>query len=391
MKRVLIFSLAYYPSNVSGAEAAIKEITDRIDPTDIEFHMITLHFDAAVPKEEKIGNVFVHRVGSNGSYLSKRFFIPLAALRAKKLNDELYFSALWSVMTYMLFPVVLARIIGVHVRHVLTLQDGDSYEKVFKRWFILPLTPLLDYGFRKASIIQVISSYLGTWPARRGSKSPVVLIHNAANPRDLRDDVSPKEIEELKEKLGKKPGEVYLVNTARLEYQKGNDDVIRALPLLPENVSFLIVGAGTEEEMLKNLVKEMNLENRVVFTGNVDRSVVTLYRRVSDVFVCPSRSEGLGNAFLSAMASRLPVVATQEGGLADFVFDEKHNPNQRPTAWVVDKNNSEQIAEAVKDILANPDKVKRITDNAREMVVEKFDWDNIAKDMRAKVFGKIGL
>ena len=277
--------------------------------------------------------------------------------------------------------------IGVHVRHILTLQDGDSYEKVFQRWFIRPVSPLLDYGFRKASIIQVISSYLGTWPARRGSKSPVVLIHNAANPRDLHDNVSQEEITELQEKLGKKPGEIYLVNTARLEYQKGNDDVIRALSSLPENIKFLIVGAGSEETMLKDLVTELHLEEHVIFTGNVDRSVVTVYRRASDIFVCPSRSEGLGNAFLSAMASRLPVIATQEGGLADFVFDKTHNPEKEATAWVVDKNNPEQIAEAVKDILAHPEKTKQITDTARAMVLEKFDWDNIAKEMREKIFG----
>lgn len=63
MKRVLIFSLAYYPRFVSGAEVAIEEITDRISPTDIEFHMITLRFDRAEPPEELIGNVHVHHVG----------------------------------------------------------------------------------------------------------------------------------------------------------------------------------------------------------------------------------------------------------------------------------------------------------------------------------------
>ena len=80
MKRILIFSLAYYPSFVSGAEAAIKEITDRIDPSDIEFHLITLLFDTNALREERIGNVSVHRVGFGGNYLSKMFFIPFAAL-----------------------------------------------------------------------------------------------------------------------------------------------------------------------------------------------------------------------------------------------------------------------------------------------------------------------
>ena len=71
MKKMLIFSLAYYPSNVSGAEAAIKEITDRINPSDVEFHMVTLLFDRNALRNERMGNVYVHRVGFGGAYLSK--------------------------------------------------------------------------------------------------------------------------------------------------------------------------------------------------------------------------------------------------------------------------------------------------------------------------------
>ena len=61
VKRVLIFSLAYFPKHVGGAEVSIKEITDRI--SDIEFHMVTNRFDSTLPRVEKIGNVLVHRIG----------------------------------------------------------------------------------------------------------------------------------------------------------------------------------------------------------------------------------------------------------------------------------------------------------------------------------------
>ncbi len=56
MKKVLIFSLAYYP-HVGGAEVAIKEITDRIP--DVEFYMITLRFSAQDAAEEKLGNILL--------------------------------------------------------------------------------------------------------------------------------------------------------------------------------------------------------------------------------------------------------------------------------------------------------------------------------------------
>jgi len=141
--------------------------------------------------------------------------------------------------------------------------------------------------------------------------------------------------------------------------------------------------------MLKTLAKELGVADRVTFVGHVARSVVTLYRKASDIFVGPSRSEGLGNAFLSAMASRLPVVATQEGGIADFLFDEKRNPDTKPTGWAVDKDNPKQIVDAVKDILAHPDTVTRVTDNARAMVLEKYNWDVVACNMRERVFGRV--
>jgi glycosyltransferase involved in cell wall biosynthesis len=389
MKRILIFSLAYYPSFVSGAEAAIKEITDRIDPADIEFHMVTLLFESTAPREEYIGHVHVHRVGIGGAYLSKILFIPLASLKAMSLNRKLHFDALWSMMTYMLFPVAIAKILGLKISHAVTLQDGDPYEKVFERPFIKPIAPLLDYGFRTAGAVQVISTYLGTWPPKRGYTGTIELIRNGANPRDLQESATPSEVEELKQKLGKKSGDIWLVNTARLVYQKGNDDTIRALKILPDNVKLLIVGGGPDEEMLKNISKELGLQDRVIFTGNVDRSVVTNYRKASDIFVGPSRSEGLGNAFLSAMASKLPVVTTQMGGLADFVFDAKRNPDKKTTAWAVDPDNSEQIADAVKDILANPEKVKEVTENAREMVLHEYNWDIVAKNMRERIFARV--
>lgn len=389
MKKILIFSLAYLPRFTSGAEAAIKEITERISPDDIEFHMITLWFGEPDTREEKIDNVMVHRVGFDGAYISKIFFVPLAAMKGVRLHNKYQFDALWAMMTYMLFPVSCMRLMGVKVPHVLTLQDGDPYEKVFERWFVYPLTPLLDFGFKTASIIQVISEYLGAWPTKRGYKGEIVLIHNGANPQSINPTHKEGEIEELKKSLGKKEGDIFLTNTARLVYQKGFDTTIRALPLLDDHIKLLVVGGGTEDQNLKDLVKELKLENRVIFTGPVERSEVSKYRFASDIFVGPSRSEGLGNAFLSAMACRLPVIATQEGGIAEFLFDKERNPDKETTGFAVDKENSEQIAEKVKYILSHKEEVNQVVITARKMVEEKYDWDNVARDMRKKIFSKV--
>ena len=390
-KKVLIFSLAYYPSFVSGAEAAIKEITDRIDPDNIEFHLITHLFDTTAPRQEVIGNVTVYRVGLGSAYVSKILYIPLAAWKARSLHRKLQFDGMWAMMTYMLMPTVLARFLGVKVPYLLTLQDGDPYEKVFERWFIRPFVPLLDLGFRHASIIQTISSYLATWPAKRGYTGEVVMVRNGANPKNFTQFYSDEELVAVKRELGKKENDVYLFIAARLVHQKGIDAIIKALPLLPETVHFLIAGTGPEEEMLTSLTRKLGLEDRVRFLGALERDDVPKYRNtiVSDVFVHPSRSEGLGNSVLSAMAARLPVVTTQVGGLKDFVFDEKRDHDQPMTAWAVEPDDPEAIAAAVKEIMADPEKVERVTKNARELVEKEYHWDPIAEKMQYDVFNRL--
>lgn len=387
-KKILIFSLAYYPSHVSGAEVAIKEITDRIAPKDIEFHLVTLLFDKTTAREEVIDHVHVHRVGSGGAYLSKVLFPLAAALKASSLHKQHHFDALWVMMTYMLLPAMLAKCVGVNAPHILTLQDGDPYEKVFGRARIWPFLPLIDRGFRTAKIVQAISAYLATWPARRGYRGEVITIPNGASIPSAQ-PYPQEELDALKKEIGKQKGEVFLVSVSRLVHQKAIDIIIRALPLLPENIRYLCVGDGEERESLESLAQELGVADRVIFTGQVDRTMTAKYRKISDIFVLPSRSEGQGISFLSTMVSGLPMIATQEGGIADFLFDAKRNPDKPTTGWAVDVDRPEQIAEAVKDILAHSDIAQKVTKNASKFAHEHYDWDVIAKDMEGQVFRNV--
>ena len=56
------------------------------------------------------------------------------------------------------------------------------------------------------------------------------------------------------------------------------------------------------------------------------------------------------------------------------------------TGWAVDTDSPEQVAEAVKDIMENPEKVRAVTATAHALAVEKYDWNTVAKDMREKIF-----
>lgn len=401
-QKILIFSLAYYPNAIGGAEVAIKEITDRIGPKDIEFHMVTLRFDSALSKVEKVGNVLVHRIGfakKNPTaedlkkfplHYNKHLYQFLATYKALCLHRKYKYDAIWAMMAHSTgVPAAIFKFFYPRVPYVLTLQEGDPPEHIER--VMRPLWPLFSRAFTKADVVQVISNFLGDWARRRGFKGPIEFIPNGFSKESFSQEYSEKEFVELKQKLGKKENDIYLVTISRLVHKNAVDDVIRAMPLLPKNIYFIVVGGGPDEEMLKELAKDLDVAERVKFIGQVDRTETAKYRKISDIFVRPSRSEGMGNSFLSTMVAKLPIITTQEGGIADFLFDTKRNPDKPATGWAVDKDSPKQIAEAVKDILANPEQVKKITETAYKMAVENYNWDFIAKDMREKVFSRVLL
>ncbi len=400
MKKILILSLVYYPSHVGGAEVAIKEITDRIDSKDIEFDMVCLRFDKNLPKVEKIGNVTVYRIGFTKDtptmsdlrkfplHLNKLLFQFLAFYKAHKLNKKNNYDGLWAMMAHSTgVPAGLFKTFNPKVPYVLTLQEGDPPEYIKKK--MLPLYPLFKRGFTKADIIQTISTFLAGWAKEMGYKGKIEVIPNAVNVSHFSQKYHIEELDKLKHKLGKKYDEKYIITTSRLVHKNAVDDVIVALTYLPKNIKFLVLGIGPDEGKLKALAKEKGVGDNVLFIGQVDHSELPKYLKISDVFTRPSRSEGMGNSFVEAMATGLPVVATQEGGIADFLFDLDRNPDKEPTGIAVDANNPKDLARGLLRALEDKELLKKIIPNAQKMAREKYDWDLIARDMKTKVFDKI--
>ena len=152
-------------------------------------------------------------------------------------------------------------------------------------------------------------------------------------------------------------------------------DIIGAIKYLPENIRLIILGTGSLEEDLKFQTSNLKIEDRVSFLGHIDHRELPKYLASADIFIRPSLSEGLGSSFLEAMAVGLPVIATPVGGIPDFLKDGE-------TGLFCEVINPKSIAEKVKVYLENNDLRKKIINNAREMVVKKYDWDLIAKKMR---------
>lgn len=399
-KKVLIFSLAYYPNHVGGAEAAIKNITDRIDPSDIEFHMVTNRFNTTLPKVEQVGNVLVHRIGITTTepqmkdlkkfplHLNKILFQFSAVLKAAQLHKKHRYDIVWSMMAHSTgIPGGLFKTFFPKVKYVLTLQEGDPPEYIEKK--MMPFGPLFKGAFTKADRVQVISTFLGKWARRIGYQGEIELVPNAVNTVHFSQKYSLAEIDALKKKLGKNEGDVFLITTSRLVKKNACDDVIRALPHLPSSVRFIILGTGPDEDMLRALAKELGVASRVTFVGFVDHAEIPKYLKVSDIFIRPSLSEGFGSSFVEAFAAGIPVIATQEGGIADFLFDPVRNPQTSSTGRAVDVRSPKQIAHAVKLYIEEKETTGIIVKNAKALAISKYDWSTIAEAMRERVFDRV--
>lgn len=400
MKRILIFSLAYYPDVVGGAEVAIKEITNRISADDIVFDMITLRFDSTLPKFEKIGNVNVHRIGFTRTSpeiadlvrfpltLNKYLFPFLSLRKAKELHTQNKYDVVWSMMAnYAGFGALFFKMRYPEVPFLLTLQEGDPIEYIEHR--VRFVYPLFKRIFTSADFVQTISRYLAGFARNMGYTGPLEVIPNAVNVAHFAQEYPEQELSILKHRLGKRVGDYFLITTSRMVTKNAVDEVIRALPLMHKGIKFLILGIGPDEAMLRKLAHEKGVEDRVQFLGQVLHEDMPKYLKVSDIFIRPSRSEGLGNSFLEAMAAGLPVIATPVGGIPDFLFDPDQDPDKEPTGLFASINDPSSIARQVERLVADPTLRNRLFMNGRTLVAEKYDWKLIAQNMKDKVFDKL--
>jgi len=400
MKRILIFSIAYEPF-VGGAELAIKEMTDRLP--DYEFEMVTLRFDSKLPREEKIGSVLVHRIGfaSKNVKVSDRA-LPLAArlakylfpftafLAAHALHKKKPFDATWAMLANQAgFAALFFKYAHPHVPFFLELQDGNTLSQVkARRPIVRLLWPLYKQIYKKADVIKAISHFIERLVAEVGASAAVV-IPNGVDMARFAAPVSEDEKAELKQRLGKKMGDVFLFTASRLVLSRGVEDVIRALRFLPSNVHFLIAGDGEDKGKLEAIAATDGVAERVIFAGHVPHTELPRYLAISDIFVRPSLFEGMGSAFVEAFAAGVPVVATPVGGIPDFLFDPEKNPDMEPTGIFCNVRDPESVANAVRRYIDDPALTTRIIKNAKELAAQKYDWDLIASAMRERVFGRL--
>jgi len=154
-------------------------------------------------------------------------------------------------------------------------------------------------------------------------------------------------------------------------HRKGHDLLVEAAPKIierEENAHFLLVGgspAGQEgfKEEIKEKTENKDLSSRFHWTGYQD-DIKKFYNGI-DLLVLPSRGEGLPRTVIEGLAMGLPVVATDAGGTKEIITEREHGK-------VIEKENTEQLAEAVTECLKDKDLIKKHRKERYNYVKNKF-------------------
>lgn len=365
----MIFSTAYLPY-LGGAELAVKEITDRI--SDCNFFLITARLNRTLPQEERIGNVQVYRVGFGIAVLDKLYLPFGGALRARQLSAVHRVRCFWSVMiSYAGLAPFLLKLINLHrnIPILLTLQEGDSEAHISSSRFGL-IGFFWRFALGRADRTQVISSYLGDMARHYGLEGKVFVIPNGV-------DLKKFKVESVKLKVSESDGKT-IITVSRLVEKNGVDTLIRAFAEVKKQITdaqLIIAGDGPLRRDLQNLAYDLLMQDSIIFKGKVAFENIPDVLESADIFVRPSRSEGLGTAFLEAMAVGVPVIATPVGGIPDFLEDGK-------TGLFAKVDDLGDLADKICILLQNEPMRRELSSNARRMVETGYSWDSIARRMR---------
>lgn len=259
-----------------------------------------------------------------------------------------------------------------HIPYIIRFCGGDipGFQDRFKVVYKL-LGPFEKQIWKQASALVANSQGLKELAEKFYDKKEIKIITNGVDVEWLQTSKEEK----------KASDHIDILFVSRLIKRKGLQHILPQLQAVQDAVDLLIaltiVGDGPYREHLEMLVKEHKLENTVHFVGQKNKTELPMYYQNADVFILPSKKEGMSNAVLEAMASGLPIVMTPCEGSAELV---------QGNGYVIGVNEfGDKLITLCKD-----DKLRnQMGEESLKLVHEKFQWESIA-DEYLKLLDSLG-
>lgn len=332
---------------VGGTQTQVRELGKRLMAKEgMSIHVLTRRHAYAhphgLPKEDEVDGIPITRVYSRGGGKVGALLFVIGSLwyLIGRGRADIYHSHDTGASGWL-------AIIASHLlrgQSIVKLRSGKLRYKslVSTRMGRLRFSALL----RLASRVVVVNSEMETAVQTLGiPPMRVVRILNGVD-TDFYSPPSPEERREARQRISPGKSDFIFLFVGRLQQIKGLDVLLGAWSLLPNHIrssaTLLLVGDGNEHQNLADLVCSLRMKESVHIVG--ERRNVRDYYWASDVFILPSRTEGLSNAMIEAMSCGLPVVASRVGGSLDLIEEAKHG-------YLFDSENCEDLAEKICSII----------------------------------------
>ncbi len=361
---VFVFTTAYHPF-IGGAEIAVQEVAKRLKG-EFDFFIFTARLRRDLPRREARPEGTIIRVGVGGA-VDKWLFLLWGVLSAlgerRRLRGRR--TLLWGMdISAGSGVAAVLNFLIPKPPFVFTVQYGYGEERIERGRF-----GLINRGFRfmlrRADALTAISTYLADIARRYGCRRPVEVIPNG---------VSVEQFRAAARQRKNQPGAT-VITVGRLVPKNAVDTLIRAIAVIKPNIPAIrchILGDGPERQALEALACSLKVESAIQFFGSVPYEAVPQRLAAADVFVRASRSEGMGNAFVEALAAGLPIIGTPVGGINDIIRDGQ-------TGLFCRVDDPRDLAQKIERLLNDRELAGRIVTHGQAMVAERFSWDSIAR------------
>ena len=210
------------------------------------------------------------------------------------------------------------------------------------------------------------------WPLA-GRK--IIVIYNGAVHIDLVPvEAARTKIARMAPELTAKTSDAYfwIGTIGELHKNKGLDSIIRAMVMIPHsNAIFLAIGEGEEREQLKDMIKQFKIEDKAFLAGQIAKAAELL--KAFDLFVLPSRKEGLPYVLLEAGLAELPVLASAVGGIPEVIKTMRNGV-------LIDASEPKNISAAISLLYIDRQKSADLGRRLRQTVVERFSTEKMMAD-----------
>jgi len=352
-----------------GVERRRLSMAKLLDKTTFELKIICTNAVGSFPEEFKKHNVEIIEIGDLKSFLDIKQHQKVIKV-INEFKPHIIHGAVFEGLT-------MAAINGFYksVPIIILEETSDPQNRSWRGNLLMKMLCLL--ADKVVGVSPAATNYLKT--KINLSQSKVVLINNGVV---IPETVSEEIKKNIKEKHHLLNDDIIIGSVGRMnsDAHKRFSDLINAFSILARknsNIKLVLVGDGPEKSNYENLVQTLGIQNQVVFAGY--QNEIGNYYSIFDIFCLVSAFEAFGLVLAEAMLHKLPVIATNVGGMKYIVDDNT-------TGFLVEKFNINEIANALEILSLDKNKRGFFGENGYQKALENYTEEKYVESVKQLYF-----